>query len=374
MPARAAVVPQTGVPLGRRPVLPNLTGVRIFAALYVLLYHLFGSPSQQRPWYDSWVDGGYLGVSLFFVLSGFILAYNAPAALDAKKFYVLRLARVYPLYLAAMLWGLPNFLRHGALPAAKVIPADVLLLQTWFGPDFAIQINSPSWSLSTEAFFYLVFPALLPLLRRQMLYWRAMLVTLAMAAVLPATVVFLVLAARGQVIAGLSEHLLDLPLFRVAEFLVGVVLGLRFAERRPVIGGRQTAASLLLCLAAIGLFVGHLPFPIVRTGLFALPFGWLLYCLAGWRSRLLASAPMQVLGEISYGVYLLQIPLLQTINALAPQAHHDNVVKLLLLLLVLPVAYGFYVAVEKPGRALVLRWFGVRSHPKPIETPGQALV
>lgn len=357
----------------RRPVLPNLTGARIFAAVYVLLYHLFGSTAPGRPWYDSWIDGGYLGVSLFFVLSGFILAYNAPPVGNTRKFYVLRLARVYPLYLAAMLWALPNYLRHGVVPARFVIPADLLLLQTWFGPGFAIQINPPSWSLSAEAFFYLLFPLLLPAVRRWMTHPKLLLALLAVAAVLPATAVSLVLWSRGQGISGLSEAILGVPLFRVAEFTVGIVFGELYARRQPVIDGARTALALLVSLAMIGLSVGHLPFPIVRTGLFALPFGWLLYCLAGWRSRLLSSAPMQLLGEISYGVYLLQIPLYMTFSFAYKGPHAVGVGKAMVLLLILPVAYLFYVVVEKPGRLLILRIFGMHSHAKPIETPQRGL-
>ena len=355
----------------RRPVLPNLTGIRIFAAMYVLLYHLFGSPDPGRPWYDAWIDGGYLGVSLFFVLSGFILAYNAPAVGNAKKFYVLRLARVYPLYLAAMIWGLPNYFRHGTTPWAVLLPADLLLVQTWFGPNWATQINPPSWSLSTEAFFYLCFPLLLPPLRRALQSWPRVLAGLYVAAILPAVVTFLVLHAHGQQIRGLSEHLLDLPLFRVAEFSVGVLLGLLFAERQPRVSGRQTALAFAASFVAIGLSVGHVPFPIVRTGLLALPFGWLLYGLAGWKSRFLASAPMQLLGEISYGVYLLQIPLLMTIGRLI--RNRPGITSALELLLIIPVAYLFYVVVEKPGRRMILAMFGVRSHAKPIETPQKSL-
>lgn len=361
----------TPAPLARRPVLPNLTGIRIFAAMYVLVYHLFGSPAPGRPWYDAWIDGGYLGVSLFFVLSGFILAYNAPAVSDAKKFYVLRLARVYPLYLAAMIWGLPNYFRHGTKPWMILFPADLFLLQTWFGPDWAIQINPPSWSLSTEAFFYLLFPLLLPPLRRSLQSWPRVLAGLYVVAILPAVLTFFILHAHGQMIGGLSEHLLDLPLFRVAEFSVGILIGLLFAERQPRVSGLQTALAFAASFLAVGLSVGHVPFPIVRTGLFALPFGWLLYCLAGWRSRFLASAPMQILGEISYGVYLLQIPLLMSIGQFI--RNRPGITAVLELVLIIPVAYLFYIVVEKPGRRMILAIFGVRSHTKPIETPQKSL-
>lgn len=362
-----------GVLEARRPVLPNLTGVRIFAAMYVLFYHLYGSPSQTRPWYDSWIDGGYLGVSLFFVLSGFILAYNAPPVANIRKFYALRFARVYPLYLAAMLWGLPNFLRHGAAPRKLVIPLDLLLLQTWFGPGMAIQINPPSWSLSTEAFFYLVFPFLLPVVRKHLGKPGILLGLLAVLAILPASAVQGLLSSKGQQVSGVSELILAFPVFRVAEFAVGIVCGLLFARRQPTITGRQTAAAFFVSFTLVGLSVGHLPFAIVRTGLFALPFGWLLYCLAGWRSAFLASAPMQLLGEISYGVYLLQIPLLMTLGFVYKGPHAYEVTSLLGLALILPVAYFFYRVVERPGRTCLLKLFGMHSHRKPIETPQKGL-
>ena len=348
-----------------------MTSVRIFAALYVLIYHFWGdSPlAPQAHWYDSWRNGGYLGVSLFFVLSGFILAYNAPVKTQFRRFYALRFARVYPLYLAALLWALPNYLRHAALRPSGAqrwvaLPATVLLLQTWFGPYIAVQINSPGWSLCDEAFFYALFPVVLPMIIAQMPRWRMLLAALAVLAILPSTVVHLWVWHHGAAILTDGQaQFVGLPLFRLPEFLTGVVLGRLFLIRMPHTTTLQVAASTALSVACI-LIHGHLPFDVVRSGLLALPLGWMLYSLAGWRSRFLGSKTMQLLGEMSYGVYLLQLPLLFTVNQLRlPRWQMD----LFVSILILPLSYVSYRFIEKAGRLVVLRWLGIRSHPNPIE-------
>ena len=107
----------------------------------------------------------------------------------------------------------------------------------------------------------------------------------------------------------------------------------------------------------------------MRCGVLALPFGFLVYCLAGWKSNILASPPMQLLGEISYGVYLLQTPLALLIGKLV---HWGPQLNTILFITILPVSYFFYLVVEKPGRRIILHLFGVRSHPKPIQTPDPA--
>ena len=108
---------------------------------------------------------GYVGVSFFFVLSGFILVYTyAGRNIVLRDFWQTRFARIYPAYLFALLLTSPFWIigalkmhvpffafgeRHFALTSALV----VLLLQSWV-PGAALSWNSVSWSLSVEAFFY----------------------------------------------------------------------------------------------------------------------------------------------------------------------------------------------------------------------------
>jgi peptidoglycan/LPS O-acetylase OafA/YrhL len=145
-----------------------LTSLRFFAAFWVVLYHYWPNLSATIP---TVVEKGYLGVELFFILSGFILCHVYLDAAGEKKFRYgpflwARLARVYPLHIATLLGvgllavgataaGLgidPNILSWASLPA------NLTLTQAW-GLAPVAGWNHPSWSISAEWFAYLTFPA-----------------------------------------------------------------------------------------------------------------------------------------------------------------------------------------------------------------------
>jgi len=141
----------------------------------VLGFHALPRAGALSAWSAFW-SVGWLGVTFFFVLSGFILTYTYGAAvepLDRRQFWIARFARVYPLYIFAMLFAVPQLVhdvRHaspsmGPIDAhrlAGVVISSVAMVQAWFGR-FVCVWNCPSWSLSDEAFFYAVFPLVVPL-------------------------------------------------------------------------------------------------------------------------------------------------------------------------------------------------------------------
>lgn len=156
------------MPLSRPQKLDALTSLRFFAAAMIVIGHahfIFGSlgianaaPLEQ-------------GVSFFFVLSGFILAYNYPTLEGAgaiKKFWLARFARVWPLHaLMLFLWIalIFEFDRQKYFPGFDGfarLTANILLLQAWIPlPNWAINFNGVAWSLSVEFFFYALFPLLI---------------------------------------------------------------------------------------------------------------------------------------------------------------------------------------------------------------------
>ena len=146
--------------MATRDELDALTGLRGIAALWVLAYHAGLSAA------------GYLGVDLFFVLSGFIIAYNyadARLAEDGRRyreFLWRRLARIYPAYLAALLLTLAAVavlapwevsLRKSAHFTAEGFWASVFMVQAWTVPVPRVW-NVPGWSVSAEWAAYLAFP------------------------------------------------------------------------------------------------------------------------------------------------------------------------------------------------------------------------
>src|SRR5580704_11495728 len=156
------------------PRLNALTTLRFLAALHVVLFHMrvTGVLPGGPWWYQNFSSVGYIGVNLFFVLSGFILVYTyANTTVSPRRFWQARFARIYPAYALSLLLSAPFFffaVRYLDIPflawsKQHLVAACVLtltLLQSWF-PEAALTWNAVCWSLSVEAFFYLAFPLLL---------------------------------------------------------------------------------------------------------------------------------------------------------------------------------------------------------------------
>ncbi|MFF5053018.1 acyltransferase family protein [Micromonospora sp. NPDC000663] len=164
----------TDVPTARpAPVtrLPSLTGLRWIAALLVFGFHAGTMRIIAEPDYKAVVDAlftlGLSGVQFFFVLSGFVLVWSARPGDSRRTFWRRRVAKIYPNHL--VLWAAALLVAWWF--ADPVLPAvaleNLLLLQAWDPrPGWFYSINTVSWSLSCEFFFYLCLPLVLPLLRR----------------------------------------------------------------------------------------------------------------------------------------------------------------------------------------------------------------
>lgn len=141
-----------------------LTSLRMFFALFVFLSHLaFLKETNYVNIFNSIFDEGFLGVSFFFILSGFILAYNYKEKflignISKREFYISRLARIYPVHIATTaLVFLLTFAQSGK--GWEYLIQHVFLIQSFFtSEEIHFSLNSPSWSISDEMFFYLLFP------------------------------------------------------------------------------------------------------------------------------------------------------------------------------------------------------------------------
>lgn len=307
----------------QRGHLGALTGLRFFAAAAIVLHHISGRLMPD----DSWNAGGSLaqGVSIFFVLSGFILAYqypavNGPAA--AAKFLYARAAKVFPSHLVMLsIW----LLVFGFDGSSTNLFFNLLLLQSWVpSGDTYFAYNSVSWSLSTEMAFYAVFPLLMYRVRH---FWPAYLgftVFLASVCVRVANGWALPGYVPGSAAADYLGIVMVNPVARVFEFCCGIAASVLFRSRsaRPT---RSASSASALELCAILLVVFNLTiaretlFPLLpnwgAAGSFwfgnslapALPAALLIYVLArgeGVLSRFLAWRPMRYLGATSFALYL----------------------------------------------------------------------
>ena len=309
--------------------------------MHVVAFHNFDVFDRAPRVARDVIRHGYTGVSLFFVLSGFILAHNYLGAsarpIDRRAFWIARFARVYPTYLLALLIGLPLFLYflYRTLPplqaagrAAVVAVPNFLLVQAWL-PYSMAGLNPPGWSLAVEAFLYLVFPFIgLRLARlggRQLAVTIVVLWVVAIApglvhSALPPEILALSLPGPAwiQPSAALWDLVFAMPVFHVAQFSMGIAAGLLFRRQVEAAPGMSVGASvgeIALIAALVAVFIGGsrgwVAEPVFNIGLLAIIYVPLLLLMADGRGIVAraASIPLVVLlGEASYGIYILQHP------------------------------------------------------------------
>jgi peptidoglycan/LPS O-acetylase OafA/YrhL len=340
-------------------VLP-LTSLRFFAALYVVFFHTLVL-ALGTGWRDlSTVHGrvlelGYISVSFFFTLSGYILAVNyLPRRVSTQQFWWARFARVYPLFLFTLLISCPQYLvgavkRIGYHAAAGEVlgqlVGNIFLLQAWL-PSLA-RIDFPNWSLSVEAFFYLLFPFLLAVLAKPGVR------------LLAAAGIFAYLAGMCFVVTAMHAHIAaDLlrynPLFHLHAFVVGVVVGvIRTKVRLQSRGAPAFLLMAIVCFAFTVHYYRYIPWPLLQDGLLVPAFVCLILAFDSGNKALnrpLSAKWLVILGEASYGLYLIHIPLWEVFRHLRVQ--HSVVGYLLYLFSAMTLSVLSFFYLETPLR----RW------------------
>ena len=339
-------------PADLRPITALRFGAAIWVAIYTFWENLAGAGRSGL------VDKGYLGVELFFVLSGFILSHVYLQAAGEKQFSYrgflwARIARVYPLHLATLI-GV-GLLAAAALIAGMsvdgnvlswpALPANLLMLHAW-GLAPVAGWNHPSWSISAEWFAYLCFPLF------AFVFWR--LRDKPVAAVVGAAAFLTVLYFVFEQVAGfpLTEATFRWGALRIVPcFALGCALYLVYRKAPLKAPWTASAASfaLMILSAALGLWDGI-------TVLFAGALILSLASLPNARAGVLASRPAVYLGEISYSVYMVCVPWkLLSINLAAkltdaPDKQLHIFVWLAILALLPVVAAVSYHLVERPAR------------------------
>ena len=284
-----------------------LTGVRGVAATLVMLGHFLPTAPKLAGSLPTIIERSYLGVDLFFVLSGFVLAMNygerfaeGTVASEYKLFLIKRLARIYPLYFVITIVFSIKYLVNfsGDIPRIYGVAdfvACLLMVQTW-GAGFT-NVTGQTWSLSTEFFAYLVFPAYCFFLRSP----RAALMCVPIFALL----IFLVASSRLGVLGSLDvvEPTSLLPLVRcLAGFGLGVAAHTTVKNVQP---SKATVSLLLtaLVLIIVVLFWMKAPDPIIFLTLPLLVC--LLYFGSGAGEIAFGNPIVHRLGVISYSIYLV---------------------------------------------------------------------
>jgi peptidoglycan/LPS O-acetylase OafA/YrhL len=360
-----------------RHQLSALTALRGYAVMWVMcfhfLYHVFKQRSYLRgldigdyEFLSALSSKGYLGVDVFFVLSGFVLAYTYREAFQGKAFdrptltgfWIRRIGRIFPLHvvvLAGLIFIDSADIRPVqiiAKPASDAIAYNFFLVHSW-GIYPAWAWNSPSWSVSVEWGVYLIFP-LITLLVPTGSKARRCLLTIASA-----------LGGLYWFIWRYNEKSMDLNidyglLRGLTEFITGYCLCSLYSsgflkQWRWNLISPAIAASVL-----VAVFLGAQDMTIV---LCICAFIYSSVFLSGVSAQVIANPVAVYLGKISYSLYLLQLPFYLFAGGLyrftyqLPFWFHDERTQasmawgfIVFILLLIALASLSYLVIETPAR------------------------
>ena len=350
-----------------------LTGLRGVAAYSVLMAHsistafLYSGVSPLSA-YSSRL--AYFGMSLFFVLSGFVIHYNYANVIKTEgfisggyKFIFARIARLYPLYGLMILFTLdclPSTIFHNKQWAEL---SYLTMTQSWF--NLQMLIFPPAWSISTEWFFYFAFICMVPLFERIKK---------------PLLVLSVFLIATFFIMPYYIQYQMDLlgdksgwvtyfsPFTRIFDFIGGILASKAFLSTQE--GEREmkflNMILLIGCIVWIVTIIAFDPFSgnkfssLLSNFIYTPAIAPLLYLLCRYDtilSRVLSSRPLMFMGEISYSVYLLGFMIMTGLgavyvsNKINPMAYVNSSIKVIVIMTFTTfIAYGCYNLYEKPMR------------------------
>ncbi len=371
------------MPVNSTPTyLPSLTSLRFVAAALVVISH-----SYIHFGYGTWLAHRIAldqGVSFFFVLSGFILFYNngkMESLSEAGRFVAARIARIWPVHMATLLimlafipgpWGLTVF--HGPLLA------NVFLVHSWIPyPIYFFGFNSVSWSLSTEFFFYLMFP-ILALNWRRTWHVKVLLCALLAYGMIAFSEVHHLKPFDGRQIMSIDGMVYICPLARLLEFALGMLAAhlwlcnrtrlariswgtgtaveiaalvlVFFSMTKLLYEGDSLSSRGVISLSALRWWSssGSAPAFALMTVAFAMQCGLI--------SKLLSWRPFVILGEISFSLYMCHQLLFKSLIDGGMLGTCGSLLTQYVIYwgFCIAFAYALYRLVETPCRKAVLRF------------------
>jgi peptidoglycan/LPS O-acetylase OafA/YrhL len=327
-----------------------LTGARALAGVYILFMH-FGAPLFRRAphWARTLRESGYVATSFFLMLSGFVLTYAygkklADGRINRRHFLIQRISRLYPSYLLALALMLPFtlFARLDAHATAfgpartrwKILTGllHASMSHVWF-PRFVTSWNIPGWCVSVEMWFYLAFPVAVvwALGRSTRTLWATLAVLWGVALTLSLSYT---LARPDDFTARVESVGFYLSLYkfsppsRLPEFLFGVMLGALYARRPDGERLEKWATPMLAVGGVLALSVllngDKLPYSMMHNGMLLPLYGMIVWALmAGYGPlhRLLSLPPLVKMGDASYQLYILQVPLMMWLVVLGGRTY-----------------------------------------------------
>lgn len=363
----------------------SLTSLRFFAALLVFLSHnqlVLSENSGLQKVVNQISLNGYVGVTIFFILSGFILTLNYSRNIDffrldnIKFFYISRFARIYPMYFFALIITLLSHFKNSQSTSGWLIHA--LTLQTWSADmNFAFAFNGPGWSVGVETFLYLCFPFFLFLFKKTAhSNERIILYFLIFTTVIILNFLYFEVFETNNLQPSdkSSAHrwLYRNPIFRIPDFCIGICAALFFQKNglsefsnKITLLRISLFSSILFMLSAMSMQTVYLK-PISFDALYFLPITAIIVSISYLDSvnklHMFNNKVFVKLGEISYTFFLIQWPLGSTSvvgNLLHPVDISLSSFELSLryfigLVALLLASWVLFEIIEKPSRRYIV--------------------
>ena len=368
---------------GRGPIakIESLTFFRFVAAAIVAVFH-FG---REATGFSGIMVAGPQMVTFFFVLSGFVMGIShLNGNTRAWPYWWSRVARIMPVYLVALLLTVLMFGVNDRYISKRALLLSLMFLQAWL-PPHPLALNGPGWSLSVEAFFYLIFPFAVHMIKR-----RHPSPLDAFAASLGLWLVTQIVLATGlmaQAGANPQPFIHDLinyfPLAHLCSFLLGVCGAFWFIKTRHAIDN-ELGSLCLVALAALGIVAtidesatisSALGLRLAMGSSFLAPL-YLLFVLAVAlsRSRSISAfgvAPLALLGDASFSLYILQFPVHEIYvkyisGSLALPPRQDFAVFFAFLLVISIFSFVFF---EKPANRFFKSWLVLPARSRDVPAP-----
>lgn len=367
-----------------------LTGLRFVAAFMIVVLHSY--QAFDIPDLRGALNLG-AGVNFFFVLSGFVIAhrYSSLKREDVPLYLVSRIARIYPVHLLSMLayaaFALAVFPFQYDLPLYKkalVLLAELTLTHAHFPMvEYYFSLNAVSWSLSCELFFYI---SAAFLFTRQLNVRKALLVFLAFLLVSLACYVGVHLSSLSELGVEGKFHVTKVglvgtwPLSKAHEFFLGVLL--QQLHQRFVLHTNRPLLADALGLAVFGLSLfgsTHLA-QAFQLDLISAEFAMTLICSLGsafliWvfsfelsrtSTSLLGGKTLVALGEASFSLYMIHLPVLRLFQRVMPGEPLGAGWWVLYACTCLALAHLVHAKVEAPCRQWIIQRFKARQRSRTL--------
>ena len=289
-----------------------------------------------------------------------IIAYGQRKSENIEKwsYYLNRFARIYPVYLFALILSVIKFMMIDVVPLKELI-LQLFVIQSWF-PGHIGKLNTPGWSLSVEALFYLSFPFLF-----NNFYTKFSLRSV--------SILVFILWFATQILLNyiyLSPHYLPspskihdfifyFPLMHINEFMIGNVLGfvyLNSAKKQRNLDVPLTIS--VIAMLAVLLFITSVSF---HDGLMAILFSPVILLLSlnsGIITKIFSNKYLVLLGEASYGMYILQSPIKSFSSVIFKKIHLVNETFQFYAFMVILIVTSIlcYFLIEIPAKDWIKSW------------------